>query len=69
MTDPFYILIFSLFMHVSYSAYRGIKKQQEKGVEITFEYCMHYCAGHFLIWGSAIVATVFGCDFIISIAI
>ena len=56
-------------MHVSYSAYRGIKKQQEKGVEITFEYCMHYCAGHFLIWGSAIVATVFGCDFIISIAI
>jgi|11_taG_2_1085331.scaffolds.fasta_scaffold10972_4 hypothetical protein len=69
MTDPFYILIVSLFMHVSYSAYRGIKKQQKKGVAITFEHCVYYCAGHFLIWGAALIATLLGVDFIISIAI
>ena len=56
-------------MHVSCSAYRGIKKQQNKGVKLTFEYCVFYCAGHFLVWGAAIVAAVFGFDLLIAASI
>ncbi len=69
MTDPFHILIFALFAHISCSAYRGIKKQKSKGVEITLEFIIHYCAGHFLIWGVAILAVFAGLELIIELAI